>query len=60
MVAMTDRQEKIERIAKAAVCWVYDMGCANALMELQNSVVDLIGIEIEEVDAVPTYPENEG
>lgn len=36
------------------------MGCANALMELQNSVVDLIGIEIEEADAVPTYPENEG
>lgn len=56
---MTEREEKIEAIAKAAVTWVYDKGCANALMDLEDSVVELIGIPIEEARRAPPFPEKE-
>lgn len=42
----TDRAAKKERIARAAVDWVYGQNCANALAELEDAVVDLIGVEI--------------
>lgn len=42
--AMT-KDEQHRRIINAAIEFVYD-GCANALMELEDSVVDLIGIEV--------------
>lgn len=42
----TDRPAKKERIARAAVDWVYGQNCTRALAELEDAVVDLIGIEI--------------
>jgi len=56
---MTDREKKIEAIAKAAVTWVYDKGCANALMDLEDSVVALIGIPLDAADKVPDFPEDQ-
>ena len=47
---MTEREQKIEAVAKAAVTWVYDKGCANALMDLENAVVDLIGVPLDEAE----------
>lgn len=41
--APTDREEKKKRVVKAAVEWVYDQSCTNALMELEDAVIDLIG-----------------
>lgn len=46
--AMTDRAAKKERVARAAVDWVYSQNCANALAELEEAVFDLIGVEIGE------------
>lgn len=54
---MTERQRKIEAVAKAAVTWVYDKGCANALMDLEDAVVALIGIPIEESRKAPDFPD---
>lgn len=56
---MTERERKIEAIAKAAVTWVYDKNCANALMDLEDAVVALIGIPIEDADRAPTFPEKD-
>lgn len=57
--AMTERAAKIEAIAKAAVTWVYDKSCARALMDLEDVVVDLIGIPLDETSEPPTFPEKD-
>lgn len=41
--APTEREQKRERILKAAVDWVYDQSCSAALMELEDAVTDFIG-----------------
>jgi hypothetical protein len=40
--APIDRQAQRERVVKAAVDWVYDQGCASALMELEDAVKDFM------------------
>lgn len=40
MPAPTD--EKRERVVKAAVEWVYDQSCSNALVELEDAVFDFM------------------
>lgn len=41
-----EKAAKMERICKAAVDWVYSQHCANALMELEDAVEDLIGVPV--------------
>lgn len=35
------------RVIRAAVDWVYNQSCSNALMELEDSVTELFGIPID-------------
>lgn len=46
--AQTEREAKRERVLKAACDWVYDQTCANALAELEDAVVDLIGPKLDD------------
>lgn len=57
---MTEREQKIEAIAKAAVVWVYDKGCANALMDLEDAVVALIGVPLDDASEPPEFPPSAG
>lgn len=41
------RAAAFERIAMAAVAWVYDQQCATALADLEDSVCDFIGRDID-------------
>jgi hypothetical protein len=36
-----------DRVLRAAVEWVYDQGCSNALADLEDAVCDLIGRNID-------------
>lgn len=38
--------DKMARIARAAIDWVYNQTCSNALMELEDAVEDFMGIEV--------------
>ncbi len=38
--------QKRARVIRAAVDWVYNQSCSNALMELEDSVTDFYGIQI--------------
>lgn len=40
--APTDEQKK-ERIVTAAIMWVYDQSCPNALMDLEGAVEGYVG-----------------
>lgn len=46
--APTERETKRERVVKAAVEWVYDQTCSNALMELEDAVTDMIGTPLDQ------------
>lgn len=37
------KEKKRERLLKAAVDWVYDQSCSEALMELEDAAADLVG-----------------
>lgn len=43
--AQTERERKRERLLKAAVDWVFDQSCSEALMELEDAAADLIGTD---------------
>lgn len=45
-----DREDKRERIARAAVDAVYSRYCSNSIAELEAAVVALIGVPIEDDD----------
>jgi hypothetical protein len=44
--AQIDQDAKRERVVKAAVEWVYDQSCSSALMELEESVESLMGVDL--------------
>lgn len=44
--AAREKREKLELIARAAILWVYDQGCPNALADLEEKVVEYTGREI--------------
>lgn len=46
--AQTERERKRERILKAAIDWVYDQSCSEALMELEDAVTDFVGPKLPE------------
>jgi hypothetical protein len=52
VTAPIDRDWKLDRkrarIVRAAVDWVYNQSCSNALMELEDSATDFIGVPIGE------------
>jgi hypothetical protein len=49
-IAPIDRDWQLDRkrarVIRAAVDWVYNQNCSNALMELEDSVTEFYGIEI--------------
>jgi hypothetical protein len=51
--APTEREAKRERVVKAAVEWVYDQSCSNALMELEDAVTEFIGHQLYLKDRPP-------
>lgn len=44
--AQTERDERRERVVKAAVEWVYDQSCSNALMELEDAVTEFMRVPL--------------
>lgn len=45
-----DRDQKRERVTRAAVDAVYARYCSNSIAELEAAVVDLIGATLEDED----------
>ncbi|WP_210263981.1 hypothetical protein [Bradyrhizobium denitrificans] len=45
--AQTDGSKR-ERVVKAAVEWVFDQSCSNALAELEDAVCAFMGIDLEQ------------
>ena len=41
----TDAQR--QRVLRAAIEWVYDQRCPNALAELEDAVTDLMGFDLD-------------
>lgn len=42
----TDTDQK-QRIVNAAIEWVYDQGCATALMDLETAVASYVGVPVD-------------
>ena len=43
------KEQKRERLLKAAVDWVYDQTCSEALMELEDAAVDFVGAKLPQL-----------